>query len=105
MRLNEGSGNVDKPRASHTNAREPGRRFVNLSLEDRHREAQFRVYVSDVLIRKPVTALDGDEDELNVLADEIPERIRRCVFELPNVFRRIADLDDRLRFDGSHIST
>jgi transcriptional regulator with XRE-family HTH domain len=33
--------------------------------------------------------------ELLLLADKIPEQIRRRAFERPDVFRRIAALDDR----------
>ena len=40
-------------------------------------------------------ALDADADELLLLAQKIPERIKRRVLERPDVFRRVADLDDK----------
>lgn len=46
------------------------------------------------LILKLAAALDADADELLLLAHRIPERIRRRVLERPDVFRRLAELDD-----------
>ena len=46
------------------------------------------------LILKLAAALDADADELMLLAKRIPERIRRRVLERPDVFRRLAALDD-----------
>jgi transcriptional regulator with XRE-family HTH domain len=46
------------------------------------------------LILKLAEALDADADELLLLAQKIPERIRRRVLERPEAFRRLADLDD-----------
>lgn len=46
------------------------------------------------LILKLAAALDADVDELLLLAHRIPERIRKRVLERPDVFGRLADLDD-----------
>ena len=52
-------------------------------------------YPSADLIRRLAAALDADEDELLLLAEKIPEPIRRRVFERPDAFRQIARLDDQ----------
>jgi transcriptional regulator with XRE-family HTH domain len=51
-------------------------------------------YPSDQLICKLAKALDGDADELLILAKKVPERIKRRVLERPDAFRKLADLDD-----------
>ena len=55
----------------------------------------FGDYPSEDLIRRLATALDADEEELLLLAEKIPEAIRRRFFERPDAFRLIARLDDR----------
>jgi transcriptional regulator with XRE-family HTH domain len=55
----------------------------------------FGDYPSADLIRRLAAALDADEDELLLLAEKIPEAIRRRLFERPDAFRKIARLDDR----------
>src|SRR5271157_786647 len=60
-----------------------------------NKKLDFGDYPSEVLIQKLAAALNGDEDELLLLAEKIPDRIRRRVFERPDVFRRIAALGDR----------
>ena len=55
----------------------------------------FGDYPSADLIRRLATALDAEEDELLLLAEKIPEAIRRRFFERPDAFRQIARLDDR----------
>ncbi len=52
-------------------------------------------YPSEGLIRKLAEALDADENQLLVLAEKIPEKIRRRVLQRPEAFSRLADLDDR----------
>jgi transcriptional regulator with XRE-family HTH domain len=47
------------------------------------------------LIRRFAEELGADEDELLLLAEKIPEPIRRRVFERPDVFRLIARLVDK----------
>ena len=51
-------------------------------------------YPSDALIGKLAKALDGDADELLILAKKIPPQIRRRVLERPDAFGKLADLDD-----------
>lgn len=46
------------------------------------------------LILKLAAALDADADELLLLAQRIPERIKKRVLERPDVFGRLAALDD-----------
>jgi transcriptional regulator with XRE-family HTH domain len=52
-------------------------------------------YPSEKLIHKLATALDADENELLLLAEKIPEKIKRRVLHRPEAFSRLADLDDR----------
>lgn len=55
---------------------------------------EFGDYPSESLVRKLAVALDADEDELLLMADKIPEAIRRRFFERPDAFREIARLSD-----------
>ncbi len=55
----------------------------------------FGDYPSEELIGKLAAALDGDEDELLILANKIPERIRKRVMERPDAFLVFAGLDDK----------
>jgi len=54
----------------------------------------FAQYPSEELIRKLAAALDADVDELLLLARKIPDEIKQRVIEHPEVFRKIAQLDD-----------
>jgi transcriptional regulator with XRE-family HTH domain len=54
----------------------------------------FAEYPGEALICKLAAALEADEDELLLLAEKIPTKIRRRVLERPDAFRRLADLDD-----------
>lgn len=54
----------------------------------------FGDYPSESLIRKLARVLSGDEDELMLLAEKMPEQIRRRVVERPDVFRVLAACDD-----------
>lgn len=49
---------------------------------------------SEKLIHMLAMELDGDEEELLLLAEKVPEPIRKRVCERPEVFRRLASLDD-----------
>jgi HTH-type transcriptional regulator, competence development regulator len=53
-------------------------------------------FPSDDLIVKLARALDTDPDELLLLAEKIPEAIRKRVLQRPDVFRRMAELDDEM---------
>ncbi|WP_417737035.1 helix-turn-helix domain-containing protein [Rosistilla oblonga] len=55
----------------------------------------FGDYPSEALIHRLADALDVDEDELLILANKIPESIRRRLRERPDAFRLLARLDDR----------
>lgn len=55
----------------------------------------FGDYPSDALIHRLAEALDADEDELTVLAERVPERIRRRVLQRPDVFGALAECDDK----------
>ena len=54
----------------------------------------FGDYPSEELILKLAGALDADADELLILAEKIPEALKRRVIQRPDVFRRLATLDD-----------
>jgi transcriptional regulator with XRE-family HTH domain len=54
----------------------------------------FGDYPSEELIRKLAHILETDEDELLLLAEKIPEAIKRRVIERPDAFRKFATLDD-----------
>ena len=54
----------------------------------------FGDYPSDDLIRKLAKALGADADELLILAKKVPESIRKRVIQRPDVFRKLAKLDD-----------
>lgn len=54
----------------------------------------FAQYPSEDLIRKLAAVLDADVDELLLLARKIPDEIKQRVIEHPEVFRKIAQLDD-----------
>ena len=55
----------------------------------------FGDYPSEELIGKLAEALDADKDELLLLAEKIPDQIKKRVMERPEAFRKIADLDDK----------
>ncbi|MAX35780.1 MAG: transcriptional regulator [Gimesia sp.] len=52
-------------------------------------------YPSESLIHRLAQVLDASEDELLILAEKIPERIKQRVFEHPNEFRVLAELSDQ----------
>ncbi len=54
----------------------------------------FGDFPSEDLILHLASALQADADELLLLAGKIPARIRERVLQRPDVFRRLADLDD-----------
>ena len=55
----------------------------------------FGDYPSEDLIRRLAAAHDADEEELHMIAENMPEPIRRGFFETPDAFRLIARLDDK----------
>jgi hypothetical protein len=54
----------------------------------------FAQFPSEQLIRSMAAALEADTDELLLLAQKIPEPIKKRVIERPDAFRKIASLDD-----------
>ncbi|QDV85395.1 helix-turn-helix domain-containing protein [Planctomycetes bacterium TBK1r] len=48
---------------------------------------------SESLIHRLADTLDGDEDELLLMAGRIPESIARRIFDQPDVFRTLANCD------------
>jgi transcriptional regulator with XRE-family HTH domain len=67
--------------------------FTYLSKIENHR-LDFGDYPSEGLICKLAKALGADREQLLLLAEKIPEDIRKRVIERPDAFRRIARLDD-----------
>jgi HTH-type transcriptional regulator, competence development regulator len=61
-----------------------------------NQKLSFGEFPSDDLIVKLARALDADPDELLLLAEKIPEAIRKRVLQRPDVFRRMAELDDEM---------
>jgi transcriptional regulator with XRE-family HTH domain len=55
----------------------------------------FGNYPSEDLICRLAAALETDEEELLLMAEKIPEAIRRRFFERPDAFRLITRLDDK----------
>lgn len=55
----------------------------------------FADYPSEKFIHKLADELDADEDELLLLADKVPEQIRKRIQERPDVFKAVAALDDK----------
>jgi transcriptional regulator with XRE-family HTH domain len=55
----------------------------------------FSDFPSEKLIRKLAKALGGDTDELLLLAEKVPDGIRKRVVERPDAFRKLARLDDK----------
>jgi len=70
-----------------------GGNFTYLSKIENGR-LDFSDYPSAKLIRKLANALGGDTDELLLLAEKVPDEIRRRVIQRPDAFRRLAALDD-----------
>ncbi len=52
-------------------------------------------YPSEALIHRLAEALDGNEDELLVLAKKIPEPVKVRVLERPDAFLALAACDDK----------
>lgn len=55
----------------------------------------FGDYPSEKFIHRLAIELKADEDELLLLADKVPEAIRKRLRERPEAFRKFALLDDR----------
>lgn len=68
--------------------------FTYLSRVENER-LNFGDYPSDALIHRLADALDADEEELLVLAERIPIRIKERVLQRPDVFGALAECDDK----------
>lgn len=68
--------------------------FTYLSRLEKER-LNFGYYPSNALIHRLADALEADEDELLILAERVPERVRRRVLQRPDVFGVLAACDDR----------
>ena len=55
----------------------------------------FGDYPSDALIHRLAAVLEADADELLILAEKIPEPIRKRFLERPDAFLKLATLDDK----------
>lgn len=55
----------------------------------------FGQFPGEALIKKLAEVLDVDEEELLMLAERVPDRIRRRVLERPDVFGALANCDDK----------
>jgi transcriptional regulator with XRE-family HTH domain len=71
-----------------------GINFTYLSKIENDR-VDFAAFPSEGTIRKLAEVLDADVDELLLMAEKIPDQIRKRVLERPDAFRKIAELDDR----------
>jgi HTH-type transcriptional regulator, competence development regulator len=60
-----------------------------------NQKLSFGEFPSSDLIAKLACVLGVDADELLLLAEKIPDTIRKRVLQRPDAFRRIATLDDR----------
>jgi transcriptional regulator with XRE-family HTH domain len=58
-------------------------------------KVDFAAFPSEETIRKLAKVLEADVDQLLLMAEKIPDQIRRRVLERPEAFRLIADLDDK----------
>jgi hypothetical protein len=67
--------------------------FTYLSRVENER-LDFAQFPSEELIRGLAKALDADEDELLLLAERIPEAIRKCVLQRPEAILTFATCDE-----------
>lgn len=75
-------------------AAEVGVNFTYISKIE-NEKLDFAQFPGEELIRKLAKALEADEDELLLLAQKIPEQIKKRVMERPDAFRKFADLNDK----------
>jgi transcriptional regulator with XRE-family HTH domain len=66
--------------------------FTYLSKIENHK-LDFGDYPGEGLIRKLAKVLGADEDELMLLAEKVPDSIRKRVIQQPDAFRKIARLN------------
>lgn len=64
-----------------------------------NQKLSFGEFPSDELIVRLARALDADSDELLILAEKIPDAIRKRVLQRHDVFRRLSGLDDKKLYE------
>lgn len=62
-----------------------------------NQKLDFGEYPSEALIHKLAESLHADENELLILAEKIPDRVRQMFLESPDTFLRLANVGRRLR--------
>ena len=75
-------------------AAEVGINFTYLSKIENDK-VDFAAFPSEETIRKLAKVLEADVDGLLLMAEKIPDHIRKRVLEKPDAFRMIASLDDK----------
>jgi HTH-type transcriptional regulator, competence development regulator len=78
--------------------------FTYLSRVENER-LNFGDYPSDALIHRLAEALDADEEELLVMAERVPKRIKDRVLQRPDVFGALAECDDKTLDNFLHALT
>ena len=68
--------------------------FTYISKIENHK-LDFGEHPSEEMICKLAEALEEDADTLLILAEKVPPLIKQRVMERPDVFRKIATLDDK----------
>jgi len=84
---------VGKKLGQRSLAKRVGVSFTYISKIE-NEKLDFGDYPSEELILKLARALNADPDELLILAQKIPARIRQRVLERPDAFGQLAELDD-----------
>lgn len=54
----------------------------------------FGDYPSEALIHRLAGALEANEDELMILSDRVPQKLKERIKKSPELFCRVAELDD-----------
>ena len=83
----------DKKLSQRDLAERVGLNFTYLSKIE-NGKLDFAGYPSEETILKLAEALGADPDELLLMAEKVPESIRRRVIECPDAFRALARLDN-----------
>jgi len=61
-------------------------------IENQHLD--FGDYPSEKMIQKLAIELEADEDELMILAEKVPEKVRKRFLERPDVFLKLVGMSD-----------
>ncbi len=71
-----------------------GTNFTYISKIENHR-LDFGDYPSEEMIHKLADALEVDEEQLLLLAEKVPSKIKQIIFKRPELFQLIAELDEK----------